>query len=218
MPNWVMNELTCIFQSEEECNSFKAKVDEENFYHSFFPMLEILQGTQSPNVNVDKLILDYNKETNSKAMGLTEIIKANHHWFSGIAEQALKNQQAYIATGYTNWYDWSVDNWGVKWDASAFKTKELSDFNTVIYSFNSPWDTPEKFVIELSKLYPNATFEMVSGSIENDDHCEFTCENGNLKVTCCYGTFREAVENGKWGGMDEWSDVYQDESEEVDAE
>ena len=212
-----MNELTCIFQTSEELQSFKSKVDEKNLYNSFFPMPEILQGTQSPNINEDKLILEYNKETNSTAMGLTEIIKSNHSFFSGIAKQALKNQQAYIATGYTNWYDWSIHNWGVKWDASDNKVKELSDFNTVIYSFNSPWDTPEHFVIELSKLYPDAVFEMVSGSIENDTHYEFTCENGKFEETCSYETFREAVEDGKWGGWDEWAELFE-ESEEIDAE
>ena len=211
-----MNELTCIFQTSEELQSFKSKVDEKSFYNSFFPMPEILVDTQSPNINVDNLILEYNKKTNSTAMGLTEIISSNHSLFSGIAKQALKNQQAYIATGYTNWYDWSIHNWGVKWDASDNKVKELSDFNTVIYSFNSPWDTPEHFVIELSKLYPDAVFEMVSGSIENDTHYEFTCENGKFEETCSYETFREAVEDGKWGGWDEWAELFE-ESEEIDS-
>ncbi len=216
MPNWVMNELTCIFQGSEELQSFKSKVDEKNLYNSFFPMPEILQDTQSPDISVEKLILEYNEKTNLKAMGLTEIIKSNHPLYSGIAEQALKNQQAYIATGYTNWYDWSIDNWGVKWDTSNLQAKELSDFNTVIYSFDSPWDTPEHFVIELSKLYPDACFEMVSGSIENDNHYEFTCENGKFEETCCYETFKEAVEDGKWGGMEEWAELFE-ESEEIDS-
>ena len=217
MPNWVMNELTCIFQTKEECDSFMSKVDEDNLYQSFFPMPEILSETQSPDVNVNALILDYNRETNSTAMGLTEIINSGHSLFTVIAQQALKNQQAQIATGFTNWYDWSVDNWGVKWDASQVIVKKLPDFNTVIYSFNSPWDTPEKFVEGLSKLYPNVVFEMVSGSIENDNHYEFTCKDGKLEITCCYGSFREAVECGKWGGMAEWSEVFE-ESEESDAE
>ena len=211
-----MNELTCIFQGSEELQSFKKEVDEKNFYNSFFPMPEILQGTQSPNINVDKLILEFNKEGNN-ATTLQEIIDANHQWLSGIAQQALKNEQAFLETGYTNWYNWSVDNWGVKWDASALKVKELSDFNTVIYSFNSPWDTPEHFVIELSKLYPDACFEMVSGSIENDTHYEFTCVDGKYEETCSYDTFREAVEDGKWGGWDEWAELFE-ESEEIDAE
>ena len=216
MPNWVMNELTCIFPNAESCNAFKEKVDEKNFYHSFFPMPEILRDTQSPDIDADKLIAEYNKETNSTATGLTEIINANHPWLSRMAKQALINQQALLETGYSEWYKWSLDNWGVKWDASNLKIKELSDFHTIIYTFDSPWGTPEHFVIELSKLYPDATFEMVSGSIENDTHYEFTCDNGKYEETCSYETFREAVEDGKWGGMEQWSDIFE-ESEEIDS-
>jgi hypothetical protein len=210
MPNWVMNELTCIFPNAESYNAFKEKVDEKNFYHSFFPMPEILRDTQSPDIDVSKLIAEYNKETNSKAIGLTEIINANHPWLSRMAQQALKNQQALIETGYSEWYKWSMDNWGVKWDASNVESKELSDFHTIIYTFDSPWGTPEHFVIELSKLYPDATFEMVSGSIENDTHYEFTCEDGKYEETCSYETFREAIEDGKWGGMTEWAELLEE--------
>lgn len=214
MPNWVMNELTCIFETSEEFQSFKNKVDEENFYNSFIPMPEILKDTQSPSVNVDRLILEYNKQTNSTSMGLTEIINANHPLYSEMAKQALKNQQAFNETGYSNWYDWCYANWGVKWDACKLESKELSHFNTIIYSFNSPWGTPQHFVEELSKLYPEAVFELVAGSIENDDHYEFTCRNGITELTRSYEDFRSAVEDGKWGGWDEWSEMFE-ESEEV---
>lgn len=210
MPNWVMNELTCIFPNAESYNAFKEKVDEKNFYHSFFPMPEILRDTQSPDIDEDKLIEEYNKETNSTATNLTEIINANHPWLSRIAKQALINQRALLETGYSEWYKWSLDNWGVKWDASNLKIKELSDFHTIIYTFDSPWGTPEHFVIELSKLYPDATFEMVSGSIENDNHYEFVCDNGKMEITCCYETFREAIEDGKWGGMEEWAELLEE--------
>jgi hypothetical protein len=213
MPNWVMNELTCIFQTSEELQSFKNRVDEKNFYNSFFPMPEILKDTQSPSVNIAKLFLEYNKEGNN-ATTLQEIIDAKHQWFSRVAEQALKNQQAFQETGYSDWYEWCNVNWGAKWDASNVVSKELPDFNTIIYTFDSPWGTPEHFVIELSKLYPDATIEMVSGSIENDNHYEFTCANGKMEITCCYETFREAVEEGKWGGWDEWAELFE-ESEEV---
>ena len=67
---------------------------------------------------------------------------------------------------------------------------------------------------KLSKLYPEAVFELVAGSIENDDHYEFTCRNGITELTRSYEDFRSAVEDGKWGGWDEWAELYE-ESEEV---
>jgi hypothetical protein len=214
MPNWVMNELTCIFQTQEEYNVFKEKINLEGLFNSFIPMPEILDGTQSPNINVENLILEYNKETKSTSMGLTEIISSNHPRYSDLAKNALKNQQAFIETGYHNWYSWNLDNWGVKWDAVRPTVK--FDLLTITLCFDSPWGCPEHFVRELSKLYPNATFEMVSGSIENDCHYEFTCEDGKFEETCSYETFKEAVEDGKWGGMEEWEMLFE-ESEEIEA-
>jgi len=214
MPNWVMNELTCIFQTQEEYNVFKEKINLEGLFNSFIPMPEILDGTQSPNINVENLILEYNKETNSTSMGLTEIIISNHPRYSDLAKNALKNQQAFIETGYHDWYSWNLDNWGVKWDAVRPTVK--FDLLTITLCFDSPWGCPEHFVRELSKLYPNATFEMVSGSIENDCHYEFTCEDGKFEETCSYETFKEAVEDGKWGGMEEWEMLFE-ESEEIEG-
>jgi len=215
MPNWVMNELTCIFQTSEEYNAFKMKANTDALYDSFFPMPEILGDTTSPNINVENLILEYSKETNSTSMGLTEIINANHPRYSYLAKNALKNQQAFIETGYHDWYTWNLDNWGVKWDACKCKiSNDSEESNTITFAFDSPWGTPEHFVRELSKLYPEATFEMVSGSIENDCHYEFTCVDGKFEETCSYETFKEAVVDGKWGGWNEWSDMFE-ESEEV---
>jgi hypothetical protein len=177
-------------------------------------MPEILDGTQSPSVNVEKLILEYNKDTNSKAIGLTEIISSGHHWYSEIARQALKNQQAEIATGYSNWYSWALDNWGVKWDASRPTVKY--DLLTITFCFDSPWGCPEQFVKTLSEQYPEVNFYMISGSIENDCHYEFTADNGKIEEICSYETFKEAVEDGKWGGMEEWEMLFE-ESEELEA-
>ena len=53
-----MNELTCIFPDAETYNQFKNKVDQKNFYNSFFPIPEILVNTTAPNINVEKLIAE----------------------------------------------------------------------------------------------------------------------------------------------------------------
>jgi len=211
MPNWVMNELICTFPNNEQFESFKNKINLEGLFNSFIPMPEILEGTQSPNINPDKVISDFNKEGNT-AKTLQEVIDANHHWFSGMAKQAIKNQQAFEATGYYEWYKWCVDNWGVKWDASRPTVK--FDLLEITFYFDTPWDCPEQFVRTLSTLYPEVNFVMITGSIENDNHYEFACNNGEYEEICCYGTFKEAVEDGKWGGMSEWEILFE-ESEEV---
>jgi hypothetical protein len=211
MPNWVMNELTCIFQTPEEYNAFKEKANPESFYNSFIPMPPVLEGTQSPHVDVDKFIIQYNEENDTKYTTLEQIASFGNDWNKVIALHAMQNIKAFEETGYHDWYSWNLTNWGVKWDAVRCTSKELQDFNTIIFAFDSPWGTPEHFVRQLSSLYPNATFEMVSGSIENDTHYEFTCCDGNFEETCSYETFKEAVVDGKWGGWNEWAEMFQED-------
>jgi hypothetical protein len=211
-----MNQITCIFQTQEEYNAFKMKANTEGLYDSFFPMPEVLEGTSSPHLAPGDFINGVNKRKNTNFITLEEVASCDDEWDAHRAKEIIQNIKAFEQTGYHDWYTWNLDNWGVKWDASNCKLKELSDFNTIIFEFDSPWGTPEHFVRELSKLYPNATFEMVSGSIENDSHYEFTCENGKFEETCSYETFKDAVEDGKWGGAKEWEVLFE-ESEEIDS-
>ena len=215
MPNWVMNELTCIFQTPEEYNAFKMKANTEGFFNSFIPMPTVLEGTISPHHKPEDFIARVNQNKGTNFLTLEGIaFGSDDTWDANFAKGLIQNLKAFEATGYHEWYKWNLDNWGVKWEASNCKSKELSDFNTIVFSFDTAWGCPEYFVREMSKLYPTATFEMVSGSIENDCHYEFTCADGNFEETCSYETFKEAVEDGKWGGWDEWTDMFE-ESEEV---
>ena len=208
MPNWVMNELTCIFQTQEEYNVFKEKVNLEGLFNSFIPMPEVLDGTLSPHIAPGDFINGVNKRKNTNFLTLEEVASCDDEWDSHRAKEIAKNIKAFEETGYHDWYSWNLNNWGVKWDAVRPTAKY--DLLTITFSFDSPWGCPEQFVRELSKLYPNATFEMVSGSIENDCHYEFICEDGKFEETCSYETFKQAVVDGKWGGWDEWSDMFEE--------
>jgi hypothetical protein len=212
MPNWVMNELTCMFQTQEEYNVFKEKVNLEGLFNSFIPMPEVLDGTLSPHIAPGDFINGVNKRKNTNFLTLEEVASCDDEWDAHRAKEIAKNIKAFEETGYHDWYSWNLNNWGVKWDAVRPTAKY--DLLTITFSFDSPWGCPEQFVRELSKLYPNATFEMVSGSIENDCHYEFTCEDGKFEETCSYETFKEAVIDGKWGGWSEWSELLE-ESEEL---
>jgi len=211
MPNWVFNELTCTFNTDEEYNAFKEKANTESLFDSFLPMPLILEGTLSPHHNPNDFIAKVNQTKGTKFITLEGISLAGDEWDAQRARELMQNLKAFEETGYYNWYDWHINNWGVKWDAKDCKSKELSDFNTIIFYFDTPWDSPNNFGVELSKLYPDATFELVAGSIESDFHYEYTFKNGTIEYPLSYETFKDAVLDGKWGGPENWSCLFEDE-------
>jgi len=46
---------------------------------------------------------------------------------------------------------------------------------------------------------------------------EFTCVNGELEYGISYDSFKEAVEDGKWGGASEWEYLFDEEEEEEEV-
>jgi len=62
--------------------------------------------------------------------------------------------------GTTNWWDWSSDNWGTKWNAMV---PEIAARNPdlVVYEFNTAWAAPWPIYSRLCEAYPelNITWE-----------------------------------------------------------
>ncbi len=67
-----------------------------------------------------------------------------------LGEKYLDN---YCKYGYSNWYDWCIDNWGTKWNCDDFKVgKDMMIYVTA-------WDFADKIILKLSKEFPDAVFE-----------------------------------------------------------
>lgn len=54
----------------------------------------------------------------------------------------------------SGWYDWSIKNWGTKWN--AYESYEESGF----IRFCTAWSMPDAYYISLSKKYPKNTFHV----------------------------------------------------------
>ena len=73
-----------------------------------------------------------------------------------------------------NWYDWSCENWGVKWDPEI----ELVDDDQI--SFFSAWSAPFEGILRLSVLFPDATFELYYSESGNDFQGTAKFRNGQV--------------------------------------
>lgn len=69
--------------------------------------------------------------------------------------------------GYPNWYDWSYDHWGTKWNAYDQTEPVLApDGKSVTYQFNTAWDTPTPVLQALVDKYDVEITVDVSGEVD----------------------------------------------------
>ena len=102
------------------------------------------------NYSIESLNKDYEK--------FNETLKNKKDFFyNDIYEELnIKNLNdlgnAYINNiinyGYSSWYDWSVNNWGTKWNACS--TYYIDDNNI---EFETAWSMPEEIFKEISRKY-----------------------------------------------------------------
>lgn len=68
-------------------------------------------------------------------------------------KKALDNYEQY---GAKDWYDWRIKHWGTKWNACDTQINDPSEAD--VY-FNTAWSAPIPVLDELSKRYPDLSFE-----------------------------------------------------------
>ena len=71
-------------------------------------------------------------------------------------EQAKLNIELY---GYASWYDWSVENWGTKWDACESHIHH-NDINYFSVSFDTAWSPPINWIDNIMQDFPDLCFTL----------------------------------------------------------
>lgn len=152
MPNHVTNILKIIGDEKtvkEIMDSLKSNESPLDF-NKIHKMPEELKNTSNPvNVVTEK---EYQKELKKyKKKQENDTLK---HWETlPITE---KMQEDLIKKyGTDNWYDWSVNNWGTKWN--AYDVYVLSD-NQI--QFSTAWATPTILMERLSMINPDVEIEI----------------------------------------------------------
>ncbi|MCL2194354.1 MAG: hypothetical protein FWB76_00165 [Oscillospiraceae bacterium] len=59
--------------------------------------------------------------------------------------------------GATDWYEWSLANWGTKWNSYGYDDDVEHDGGNVI-EFETAWSCPEEVIVALSQMYPDVRF------------------------------------------------------------
>ena len=62
--------------------------------------------------------------------------------------------------GAKDWYDWSINNWGTKWDARLTGHDKCEHEGTLMLNFETAWAPPEHWLEAATKKYPLLDFEI----------------------------------------------------------
>ena len=103
----------------------------------------------------------YSKKYNCK-LSLSDIKKYTESFGRfNMSESAVLNlgkqvTDNFLKFGAKDWYDWSVKNWGTKWNAHNTK---VPDMNKPEIYFYTAWSPVKDLMLRLSKQHPDCKFE-----------------------------------------------------------
>ena len=152
MPNHVTNRLTIIGEVTEVAKvllEIKGSQDDQFIdFNTFAPMPNELRSVTSPTRIISQE--DYDKQEERIAKNELTDLEKNFGVSRGITKEISAEYQNKF--GADNWYDWSIENWGTKWNAY-----DQSIFDNEIV-FCTAWSTSQMAIQLLSIKYPNAKF------------------------------------------------------------
>ncbi len=176
MPNHVEN-LILIGGDPEEIRKMLEEIKSDEYglgtidFNKVIPMPESLNITCGSTTNQGiKMVEDYlskvsphkKLELSTGDSSLEELLRkqtesvpeeSRENWDLGV--QAVLNIQKY---GCPTWYEWSINNWGTKWNAYGYYEGSDYSYRTDSLSFETAWSAPTPIVIALSERYPNLGF------------------------------------------------------------
>ncbi|MDA7509960.1 hypothetical protein N8527_01700 [bacterium] len=93
-------------------------------------------------------------------------------------EEKDKSKKLIDKYGSDNWYDWSCENWGTKWNGETY---EIHCDGKGFIKFNTAWEYPDAFINSLSQKFPEEELK-VEWEEEQGFGEIFTIKNGKKVI------------------------------------
>ena len=123
MPNWCNNVVELSHENPEMMARAVKSFNDGSFLNEFIPVPTDLNITAGRESD----------ETAQKAL----------------EEKEKANQEKY---GYSNWYDYCVNEWGTKWDIEPYEPVTIQEDGRLTMSFDSAWSPPTQAYEKLLDL------------------------------------------------------------------
>lgn len=196
MPNHVTHRMT-VSGPADKVQAFKDHCIETSNDDPFFdfntiiPMPEILGKIESGSRTNDGIfaLTGQYKYVNpltfpwAKEKGITtqqQFLEYLQKESPSSIEQGKLSLQAKKETGYNDWYDWSIHNWGTKWNSYSFKMVK-DEPGLLEFLFNTAWSPPDPIFEKLAEMFgEDLVFEIVCFDEGWGFAVEYRIEDGHL--------------------------------------
>ena len=172
MPNHTTNHLRVTGPAESiaKMQEFAKGKEGALSCNSIIPMPEALRGT-------------------IKGSGL-----ANNETLEETHAREQREAKLVELHGFDNWYDWSVANWGTKWDVYSLSDDPLvwdEEINGVYMGFYSAWSPPMAVIAELARRFPDLKFVLdysdegggyAGQAVYEGENCDDNCVEDSVLV------------------------------------
>ena len=175
MPNWVTTHLT-VTGPADQLTAFKEKassvLDSDTgrktplTFGAFIPMPPSLTVEASSDADLGYAVYhggDISRYLNwpeVRSAGVTDrdalmlYLDATRPNVRKLGDTYAHNLSTY---GVKNWYDWSIENWGTKWDACRPEELDASDGEWRV-RFDTAWSPAEPVLQAMSEQFPELEF------------------------------------------------------------
>jgi hypothetical protein len=152
MPNWTSNRILAK-GNEPDLRKFLRSVaskDQVFDFNRIVPMPELLRHTASGS-----RIIDGKKVSSWYVINKDELFPADQD----VRLFSAKEKAELERIGFDNWYDWSIANWGTKWNAChAEIVANCPAQGHVEISFETAWDAPNPIFQRMFEIFPRLSF------------------------------------------------------------
>lgn len=185
MPNWCDNSIRIVgptndlqrfmqataYTPEDDSDSSNARL-----LTRLVPMPAILEGTTAPTPESPEPHPNW-----IKWLADGEITQERYdEMCAGQKDRYENGQAAKAATGFSDWWEWQIKNWGTKWGDSS--TRLVLHNDEITGTFVSPWGPPVEGLVAISNLYPTLSFRVMWRE-EGGSYGHFMLAHGVLSET-----------------------------------
>lgn len=108
-----------------------------------------------------------------------------------LGKKAFQNAYQY---GYSTWYEWSINNWGTKWNSYGY-SEDMSYAKMDALYFTTAWSSPHPVINKLAEMFSDIKFSHEWADEDIGRNCgRWEYENGEITSQYYPENDRESIE------------------------